>query len=131
MGTLATLRRCDRLVSRATRLVDALYESGRLDEAERLDALLVDAEALLEDTGDFEENGDLENDLLSEVDEDAGHERPTELPEDEVHDDDLDFAYERGRYSATRAARYYDASDGDLDFLFSAGVGHRARDTLS
>ena len=32
-----------------------------------------------------------ENMFIVEVDEDGAHERATELPEDETHDDDLDF----------------------------------------
>lgn len=91
-------RRLVRLVHAAGDLVDRLYASRRLREAEDLDALLCEAEELLEDVGDYEEGADLENDLLSEVDEDGAHEAATNLPEDEVHDDDLDFAYERGRY---------------------------------
>jgi len=101
--------------------VDALYEMGDLVAAEDLDAIVADLEALLEDTGDFEEGGDLENDLLSEVDEDGAHEIATELPEDETHDDDLDFAWERGPYDPNRVARYHDESDGDLEFLHPAG----------
>lgn len=112
----AQVRALARTVERAGRAVDRLYEAGRYRQAEDLDALLAEAEELLEDVGDFEENGDRENDLLSEVDEDGGHERATELPEDETHDDDLDFAYERGRYAPERIARLNDDSDGDLDF---------------
>ena len=108
------------LIDSAARVIDHLYEAGRLREAEDLDALLTETEELFEDNGDFEENGDLEDDLLSEIDEDASHERPTELPECEVHDDDLDFAYERGRYAPKRIARFNDDSDGDLEFLHGA-----------
>lgn len=106
-----------RLVNSAGELVDRLYETHRLREAEHLDALLTETEELLEDVGDYEEGTDLENDLLSEIDEEGGHEIATELPEDETHDDDLDFAYGRGRYSPERIARFNDDSDGDLDFL--------------
>jgi len=106
------------LVQRAADTVDWLYEAGHLDAAESLDALLDEAEALLEDTGDFEEGADLENDELSEVDEDGAHELATALPEDEVHDDDLDFAWERGRYAPDRLARFHDATDDDLDFAY-------------
>lgn len=113
-------RRLIRLVDAAGDLVDRLYEARRFRQAQDLDALLSEAEELLEDNGDYEEGSDRENDLLSEVDEDGGHERPTELPEDEVHDDDLDFAYERGRYAPERIARFNDDSDGDLDFLHGA-----------
>jgi hypothetical protein len=100
--------------------VDALYEMGDLVAAEDLDAIVADLEALLEDTGDLEEGSDLENDLLSEVDEDGAHEIATELPEDETHDDDLDFAWERGPYDPTRIARFNDDSDGDLEFVYLA-----------
>ena len=103
--------------------IDALYEMGDLVAAEDLDAIVADLEALLEDTGDFEECGDLENDLLSEVDEDGAHEIATELPEDETHDDDLDFAWERGPYDPNRVARFNDESDGDLDFCAEARAG--------
>ena len=106
------------LVQRATDTVDYLYEAGHLDAAQVLDALVADAEELLEDTGDYEEGADLENDELSEVDEDGAHEFATDLPEDEVHDDDLDFAWERGRYAPVRLARYYDETDDDLEFSF-------------
>lgn len=110
-------RRLIRLVNAAGELVDRLYETRRFRQAEDLDALLSETEELLEDVGDYEEGGDLENDLLSEVDEDGAHEIATEFPEDETHDDDLDFAYERGRYAPERIARFNDDSDGDLDFL--------------
>jgi hypothetical protein len=98
--------------------VDALYEMGDLVAAEDLDAIVADLEALLEDTGDLEEGSDLENDLLSEVDEDGAHEIATEFPEDETHDDDLDFAWERGPYDPNRVARFNDESDGDLEFEY-------------
>ena len=104
----------------AAAAVDALYDMGDLVAAEDLDAIVADLEALLEDTGDFEEAGDLENDLLSEVDEDGAHEIATELPEDETHDDDLDLAWERGPYDPNRVARFNDESDGDLEFLYAA-----------
>ena len=94
-----------RLVQAAAKLVDRLYETDRLREAEHLDALLSETEELLEDVGDYEEGMDLENDLLSEVDEDGAHEIATQLPEDETHDDDLDFAYERGPYDPERFGR--------------------------
>jgi len=81
------------LAERAANAVDSLYAAGCLDAAEDLDALLADVEGLLEDNGGHEEGGDLENDELSEVDEDGAHEFATALPEDEVHDDDLDFAW--------------------------------------
>jgi hypothetical protein len=113
-------RRLISLVDAAGDLVDRLYDAHRLREAEDLDALLAEAEEFLEDVGDYEDGADLENDLLSEVDEDGAHEIATELPEDEVHDDDLDFAYERGRYAPERIARFNDESDGDLDFLWFA-----------
>lgn len=119
------MRALARVIERAGRRVDTLYAAGHFRAAEDLDALVTAAEELLEDNGDFEENGDRENDLLSEVDEDAGHERPTELPEDEVHDDDLDFAYGRGRYDRDRRPRFNDDSDGDLDFLLLTGNGAR------
>ncbi len=106
------------VVQEASETVDFLYATGRLKAAEDLDALVTEAEELLEDNGDFEDDGDRENDLLSEVDEDGAHERPTELPEDETHDDDLDFAYDRGPYDPNRRARFHDESDGDLDFAF-------------
>jgi hypothetical protein len=106
-----------RLVNAAGDLVDRLYEARRFRQAEHLDALLSETEELLEDNGDYEEGADLENNLLSEVDEDGAHEIATELPEDETHDDDLDFAYERGLYAPERIARFNDDSDGDLDFL--------------
>lgn len=109
------------LAERAANAVDSLYEAGRLDAAEDLDALLADVEELLEDNGDLEEDGDLENDELSEVDEDGAHEFATALPEDEVHDDDLDFAWERGRYAPEQLARYYDETDDDLEFSYAAG----------
>ena len=110
----------------AASLVDTLYETGALEDATDLDAIVTSLEELLEDNGDFEEGCDLENDLLSEVDEDGAHEIATELPEDETHDDDLDFAWERGPYDPTRVARFHDDSDGDLEFLHLAGreVGH-------
>lgn len=101
-------------------LVDRLYEAGALRAATDLDALVTTLEELLEDVGDFEEGDDLENDLLSEVDEDGAHEIATELPEDETHDDDLDFAWERGPYDPNRIARFNDDSDGDLDFQYHA-----------
>lgn len=106
------------LVQRAADTVDWLYESGHLDAAEELDGLVADIEELLEDTGDYEEGADLENDELSEVDEDGAHEFATTLPEDDTHDDDLDYAWERGRYDRDRCARFYDASDDDLDFAY-------------
>ncbi len=115
-------RRLIQLVDAAGDLVDRLYAARRFRQAEDLDALLSEAEELLEDIGDYEEGSDRENDLLSDVDEDGGHERPTELPEDETHDDDLDFAYERGRYAPVRIARFNDDSDDDLDFLLIAGA---------
>ncbi|MEO6323989.1 MAG: hypothetical protein ABIT01_20360 [Thermoanaerobaculia bacterium] len=108
------------IVEEAARTVDHLYETGRFKAAEHLDALVAEAEELLEDNGDAEENGDRENDELSEVDESGAHERPTEFPECETHDDDLDFAYERGPYDPDRRARFHDDTDTDLDFLFSA-----------
>ncbi|MEO6325918.1 MAG: hypothetical protein ABIQ65_14935, partial [Thermoanaerobaculia bacterium] len=74
------------VVEKATRTVDHLYETGRFHAAENLDALLTEAEEFLEDVGDFEEGGDFENDLLSEVDEEGAHEFATGLPEDETHD---------------------------------------------
>lgn len=104
------------LVQRGGDLVDWLYESGHLHAAEALDALVTEVEELLEDNGDFEEGADLENDELSEVDEDGAHEFATALPEDEVHDDDLNFAWERGRYAPEHRARFCDAADEDLDF---------------
>ena len=107
------------LVALAAATVDALYEAGRQDAAENLDALLADVEELLEDTGDFEEGGDLENDELSEVDEDGAHERATALPEDEVRDDDLDFASGLGRYAVEPRAAFHDATDEDLDFSYT------------
>ena len=107
------------VVQRAADAVDSLYEAGHLDAAEDLDAILSEAEQLLEDIGDYEDGADLENDLLSEVDEDGAHEFATELPECEVHDDDLDFAYERGRYAPERRARFNDDTDGDLDFTYA------------
>jgi hypothetical protein len=119
-SSISTLRSFLGFLDDAAAAVDALYEVGDLVAAEDLDAIVADLEALLEDTGDFEEGGDLENDLLSEVDEDGAHERPTELPEDETHDDDLDFAWERGRYDPNRIARFNDESDGDLEFLYVA-----------
>jgi len=106
------------LAERAANVVDSLYEAGCLDAAEDLDALLADIEELLEENGDHEEGGDLENDDLSEVDEDGAHEFATALPEDEVHDDDLDFAWGRGRYAPERLARYYDETGDDLEFSF-------------
>lgn len=93
-------------------IVDRLYESGWSESAESLDAALTEAEELLEDVGDFEETADLENDLLSEVDESGAHERPTELPECETHDDDLDFAYGRGRYGQDLPALAADQAAG-------------------
>ena len=107
----------------AAAAVDALYDMGDLVAAEDLDAIVADLEALLEDTGDFEEAGDLENDLLSEVDEDGAHEIATELPEDETHDDDLDLAWERGPYDPNRIAHFNDDSDGDLEFCAEARTG--------
>lgn len=99
--------------------MDWLYETGFLHAAEALDALVTEVEELLEDNGDFEEGADLENDELSEIDEDGAHEFATALPEDEVHDDDLDFAWERGRYAPTRRARFHDDRDGDLDLSYN------------
>lgn len=96
-------------------MVEALYTAGMFDVAEDLDALLAEVEELLEDNGDFEEC-DLENDQLSEVDEDGAHEMATELPEDEVEDDDMNFAYGLGRYAPERRARFHDESDEDLEF---------------
>ncbi|MEO6326384.1 MAG: hypothetical protein ABIT01_20255 [Thermoanaerobaculia bacterium] len=116
----ADLHALSRLVDAAARTVDRLYEAGRLRDAEHLDALLAEAQELLEDNGDYEENSDGENDLLSEVDEDGAHEFATELPEDETHDDDLDFAYQRGPYSLERVSRFNDDTDPDPDFLFTA-----------
>lgn len=110
VATLATL------VELAADTVDLLYEAGHLEAAEDLDALLAEAEELLEDNGDYEESGDLENDELSEVDEDGAHELATELPEDEVQDDDLDFAYECGRYAPEHRMHYHDETDDDLNF---------------
>ncbi len=72
------------------------------------------------DTGDFEEGADLENDELSEVDEDGAHELATAMPEDEVHDNDLDFAYERGRYVPKRRASNHDDTDDDLEFAYQS-----------
>jgi hypothetical protein len=89
--------------------------------------MLSEAEELLEDVGDYEEGADLEKDLLSEIDEDAGHERPTELPEDEVHDDDLDFAHERGRYAPARVTRFNDDSNDDFEFSRLAEAADRDR----
>lgn len=106
------------LAERMASAVDSLYEAGCLDAAEDLDALLADVEEVLEDNGDYGEGGDLENDELSEVDEDGAHEFATALPEDEVHDDDLDFAWGRGRYAPEHLARYYDETDDDLEFSF-------------
>lgn len=117
-------RRLIRLVHSAGELVDRLYETHRFREAELLDAHLSEIEELLEDVGDYEEGADLENDLLSEVDEEGAHEIATDLPEDETHDDDLDFAYERGRYAPERIARFNDDSDGDLDFLHTSSTAH-------
>lgn len=108
---LADLRALGEIVEEAGRTVDHLYETGRLRAAEDLDVLLSEAEELLEDVGDYEEGADLENDLLSEIDEDGAHERPTELPECEVHDDDRDFAYERGPYDPRRRSRFHDDTD--------------------
>ena len=119
-SSTSTLRSFLGFLDDAAVAVDALYEMGDLVAAEDLDAIVADLEALLEDTGDYEEGDDLENDLLSEVDEDGAHERPTELPEDETHDDDLDFAWERGRYDPSRRLRFHDDGDGDLDFADSA-----------
>ncbi len=116
----STLRSFLGFLDDAAVAVDALYKMGDLVAAEDLDAIVADLEALLEDTGDYEEGGDLENDLLSEVDEDGAHEIATELPEDETHDDDLDFAWERGPYDPNCIARFNDDSDGDLEFLFLA-----------
>jgi hypothetical protein len=49
--------------------------------------------------------------------------RPS-LPEDETHDDDLDFARGRGSYDPDRVARFNDDSDGDLEFLdLAQGTG--------
>ena len=114
--TLApALREAIALVEAAGCLTDTLYARRRFQAAEDLDALVTAAEELLEDTGDYEEGADLENDLLSEVDEEGAHERATELPEDETHDDDLDFAWERGPYDPDRRARFQDDTDTDLD----------------
>lgn len=107
-------------VNEASELVDILFEAGDLQDAEDLDAIVAALEELLEDNGDFEEGCDLENDLLSEVDEDGAHEIATELPEDETHDDDLDFASERGPYDPNRIARFHDDTDSDLDFQYLA-----------
>lgn len=83
-------------------LVDRLYEAGALRAATDLDALVTTLEELLED---------------------VAHEIATELPEDETHDDDLDFAWERGPYDPNRIARFHDDSDGDLEFCAEARVG--------
>lgn len=107
-------------VGEAAELVDILFEAGALQDAEDLDAIVADLEERLEVNGDDEDGADFENDLLSEVDEDGAHEIATELPEDETHDDDLDFAWERGPYDPNRIARFNDESDGDLEFLYLA-----------
>ncbi len=113
------------LVQEVASLVVILYESGALDDAADLDAIVTSLEELLEDNGDFEEGCDLENDILSEADEDGAHECPTALPEDETYDDDLDFAWERGPYDSNRVARFNDEPDGDLGFLHLAKCGSR------
>lgn len=57
------------------------------------------------------------------MDEDGGHEHPTELPEDETHDDDLDFAYGKGRYDPEKRPRLFDEGDEDLDALWKLERG--------
>lgn len=65
----------------AADLVDILYEAPALEDATDLDAIVTTLEELLENSRDYEEGCDLENDLLSEVDDDGAYECPTALPQ--------------------------------------------------
>jgi hypothetical protein len=59
-------------VQEAAELVDILYASAHFEDAEDLDSIVTELEELLEDNGDYEDGADLENDLLSKVDQDGG-----------------------------------------------------------